>query len=198
MLVYPLWPAILAFAPRCAVDVFGSFYHSEDPLNRNRLGKSFAHSVIFKVVLHCCIHLSFLLKCEKESNNLSCSCIRESMWPRQALLSQQGYLTQNFFKQRLSQGTALSQFFLGFFLGFFLLYIPAGPLKVKWKNINSTTISQILFPFCGLDKIIWKKPLSTLPSTINAHSTLELCHMKILAVVASQIVRENSFPLMLR
>lgn len=144
----------------------------------------------------CCSHWSFLLKCEKESNSLPYSYVRESMWPRQVLLFQQGYFKQDFFKQGLSQETAICH---SSSLAYILPYIPAAPLKVKWSNTNSTTIPQILFLFCGLEKVFRKKLLSTHPGIINAHWTLDLCHMKILAMMATQIVkRENSFPLMLR
>lgn len=108
----------------------------------------------------CCSHWSFLLKWEKKLNNLPCSCIRESMWPRQVLLSQQEYFKNNFFKQRLSEETVLCHCTS---LAYILLYIPAAPLKVKWKNINSTTIPQIPFLLCVLGKVIWKKPLSHPP-----------------------------------
>lgn len=104
----------------------------------------------------CCSHWSFLLKCEKESNSISHSYVRESLWPRQVLLFQQGYFKQDFYKQRLSQEAVRCH---SSSLAYILLYIPAAPLKVKWKNINSTTIPQILFLFCGLENVIWKKSL---------------------------------------
>lgn len=110
MLMFYLWLSILGFAPRCAMDAFGWLYHSEDPLYSNRLGKSLAYS---RILQRSCTRLSSLLKCGKWSNWTSHSCTRESRWPRQALLSWQGYSKQKFFKQRFSQQTVLSQFSLG-------------------------------------------------------------------------------------
>lgn len=159
MLMYYLWPSILGFAPRCAMDAFGWLYHSEDPLYSNRLGKSLAYS---RILQRSCTRLSSLLKCGKWSNWTSHSCTRESRWPRQALLSWQGYSKQKFFKQRFCQQTLFCH---SSPLANILLYIPAAPLKVKSKNITFTTIPQIIFPFqfCGLEKVSWKKPLSYPP-----------------------------------